>query len=68
VQVRRASTPWPSSGQGAFPTDPVFANVTSQDTDPGAPFEHVPPRGDSYYLVVEDLPGGDFGPSGHYGN
>jgi hypothetical protein len=68
VQVRRASTARPASGTGSFPTDPPFADVTSEDTDPGAAFSHVPPPGDSYYLVVESLPGGRFGPSGHYGS
>lgn len=67
VQVRRAPTAWPASLPGSFPSDPLFTDVTSQDADPGATFEHVPPGGNSYYLVVESLPGGAPGPSGSYG-
>jgi hypothetical protein len=67
VQVRMSPRSRPSAEPGSFPTDPPFADVTSQDLDPGAPFRHVPPPGLQHYLVVEDLAGTP-GPSGSYGN
>lgn len=67
VQVRLAADPRPAVGGGSFPGDPVFADVSGEDLDPGPDFRHAPPPGAAYYLVVESLPGGLPGPSGHYG-
>jgi subtilisin-like proprotein convertase family protein len=67
IQVRLAPTGRPAAGIGSFPTDPPFADVTTQDLDPGRDYRHVPPAGSSYYKVVEDLGGGAPGPSGSYG-
>ena len=66
LQVRMGSTARPASGAGTWPTDPPFANVTAQDADGGPEFRHVPPAGNQYYLIVEDLAGSP-GPSGSYG-
>lgn len=67
VAVFAAPTPRPAVGIGSFPMDPVFTNVTSEDTDPGADFRHVPPADPlTCYLVVEDLGVDGFGPAGHY--
>jgi subtilisin-like proprotein convertase family protein len=68
VQVRLASTPRPAAGAGGFPVDPAFADVSAEDLDAGPTFAHGPPAGAAYYLVVEDLPDGSPGPSGHYGD
>ncbi|MEM7244022.1 MAG: proprotein convertase P-domain-containing protein [Acidobacteriota bacterium] len=57
----------PAMGVGDFPRDPMFIDRTGEDVDPGAEFAHVPPAESSYYLVVESLPAGGYGPSGHYG-
>ena len=69
VGVWMGLSPWPFAGIGFFPSDPAFNEVTMEDIDPGPAFEHAPPSGDGtvYYLVAEDLPANDFGPSGHYG-
>ena len=67
VQVRLAASPRPGAGSGSFPGDPAFSDVSGQDLDAGPGFRHVPPAGNAYYLVVEALPGGGHGPSGHYG-
>lgn len=67
VQIRLAGTPRPGAGAGSFPGDPAFADVSGEDTDPGSAFRHAPPAGAAYYLVVEELPDGTPGPSGHYG-
>ena len=67
VQVRMATTAIPVAPPGAFPDDPLFADVTFEDLDPGPNFEHLPPAGSVFYLVVEELPGGLPGPSGRYG-
>lgn len=66
VQVRMSPSVRPASGMGSFPVDPPFADVTSQDSDPGPEFAHSPGAGTRYYLVVEDLAGAP-GPSGSYG-
>jgi subtilisin-like proprotein convertase family protein len=66
LQVRMAGTARPATGSGSFPGDPRFADVTAEDSDPGADFRHAPPGASAYYKVVEDL-GGAPGPSGSYG-
>lgn len=66
VQVRMAPTARPGAGAGRFPVDPPFTNVTPDDLDAGPAYRHVPPPGDAYYLVVEDLFDSP-GPSGSYG-
>jgi hypothetical protein len=67
AQVRMSATARPAAGSGSFPDDPLFADVSPQDLDPGPEFRHVPPAGNQHYLVIENLPGGLPGPSGHYG-
>ena len=66
TQVRMSASPRPA-GPGSFPDDPAFADVSGQDLDGGPAFRHAPPGGNAFYLVVETLPGGSPGPSGHYG-
>lgn len=66
VQVRMAATARPTAPPGLFPNDPAFADVSTQDLDPGLGFRHVPPPGNACYLAVEDLSGAP-GPSGRYG-
>jgi len=68
VQVRLATTPRPAGATGNFPSDPAFADVSGEDLDAGPAFRHAAPAGAAYYLVVENLPDGSPGPSGHYGN
>ena len=68
TSVFASPTVRPVTGGGLFPDDPPFTDRTAEDADPGAPFAHVPPAGTVHYLVVERLPDGTHGPSGHYGN
>lgn len=66
AQVRSSATCRPATGRGSWPTDPAFADVTAEDTDPGAPFRHAPAAGTRYYLVAQSLSDGSVGPSGSY--
>ncbi|MEM7245899.1 MAG: proprotein convertase P-domain-containing protein [Acidobacteriota bacterium] len=67
IAVLIADDPRPAVGAGSFPTDPSFVDISAEDIDPGLAFLHPPTPGIAYYLAVETLPDGTYGPSGHYG-
>jgi hypothetical protein len=66
IQVRMSSAARPAVLPGSWPIDPLFANITAQDTDAGPDFVHDPPNDNRYYLIVETESGGSAGPSGSY--
>jgi hypothetical protein len=59
----------PAAGDGNWPSDPPFTDITASDTDgdntnPG--FTYRPPNGNLFFLVLDVGKTGNQGPSGHY--
>jgi hypothetical protein len=68
-RVWDGSTPRPAAGQGTWPTDPLFTDITASDTDgdnTNTGFSFTPPAGDWYFLVLDVGASGNQGPPGHY--
>ena len=70
-RVRSAVTARPAVGDGTWPTDPQFSDITASDRDGSATnarFEHAITADPlECFLVTETGSAGGEGPSGHYG-